>query len=196
MHARAQALSTSMDHHRILSNSRESVVRRLLSSSRMPSALRKNELTYERESQALRPTTPESSMLLPMTREPAMLLPRRHPCPLCAIYREMFEEGKAPAKKWSVLGKRFKKQPSSSASEAAQSTFEFDSANHPSTSPLSIGAASPQEASTPLFARRSSEPLRLLTSSVSAGKESHDTSAFSFRRFRSAPSLNNKPKDE
>ena len=186
MQAHAQAPPTSVDHHhQIISHSRQAVVRRLLSSL---SSARKNELTYERESQTLRSTTPESPVLPSRTLEPAVLLPRRRPCPLCVVYREMFEKGQSPAKKWSLLSKRFKKQPSSSTSEAAQSPFDLDSANHPFTCPLSIatpdGAASPHEASTPLFARGSSDPLRLRTPIVSAGKERHDTSAVTFGRRR------------
>ena len=198
MHDHAQVHSTSKDQPGILSNSRQAVVRRLLSSE--PSAVRKNELTYDSESQALRSTTPQTYVLLPRTLEPAALLPRRRPCPLCVIYREMLEKGKSAARKWSVLGKRFRKQPSSSISEAAQSTFEFDSAKHPSTSHLSIatsgGAASPQEASTPLFVRGSSDPLPLLTPIDSTGKERHTTRTFSLRRLRYEPPHNNKPKDE
>ena len=198
MHDHAQVHSTSKEQPGIISNSRQAVVRRLLSSE--PSAVRKNELTYESESQALRSTTPESSVLLPRTPDPAALLPWRRPCPLCVIYREMLEKGKSAAKKWSVLGKRFRKQPSSSTSEAAQLTFDFDAANHPSTFPLSVatpgGAASPLEASTPLFARGSSDPLPLLTPIDSTGKERHTTRTFSLRRLRYEPPHNNKPKDE
>ncbi|KAJ1472690.1 hypothetical protein T484DRAFT_1752556 [Baffinella frigidus] len=185
------ALATSMDHHRMLSHSRQAVSRRLLSS--LPSALRKNEPTDE--SQAMRARTLEPTVLLSQ-RRPSVLLPQRRPCPLCVIYREIFEKGKSPAKAWSVLGKRFKVVGETSSSASALSLATTD------------GAASPQEASSPLFARCSSEPPRLLTPIVSPSKEHHvhhhdscyeqgHTRTLACRRFLSDPSHNTaQPRDE
>ena len=210
--AHAEALSTSMDHHRILSFSRQAVLRRLLSD--LPSTLHKNDLTSDNlDARTFDPSEEPG----PPRQDVRPILPQRRPCPLCVIYRQMF--GKSPAKTWSAFGKRFKERPNTS--EPDEAPFGSDSANNASASALSITttddgrAASPQEASSPLFARCSSDPPSLLTRIVSASKKRHvttdgrgqrevvhrrascDTGAKdTFRRLRSDPSKNSKPREE
>ena len=203
-----------MDHNRILSNSRQAVSRRLLSD--LPSTLRKNDLTSDNQALDARTFDP-SDEPGPPRQDVRPILPQRRPCPLCVIYRELF--GKSPAKTWSVFGKHFKERPNTS--EPDEAPFGSDSANHPSASALSITttdggrAASPQEASSPLFARCSSDPPSLLSRIVSVSKKRHvttdgrgqrevlprrascDTSAKdTFRRLRSDPSKNSKLQED
>ena len=232
--AHAEALAMSMDHHRILAHSRQAVARRLLSS--LPSAPQHNVRTENQDLRAktIEPSVPLPQRRPAPLAALAVLAQLKsqenahtelyelgdciaHPETACNCVKVKIM-GQSPATAWSMLGRRFKARhcssacaPPSCARHRRSSCLDFDSSKHPSESPLSSAtteaASSPQETSTPLFTRCTSDPPRLLSPLVSASKERHvhrrasdtsaqDNTAFALRRLRSEPIRATKPRDE